>query len=152
ILARCLNCERGPTTTPCGTCALCRSILDGSNPDVIEADAASNNGVDDIRALRDRVAFAPMLSRYKVYILDEAHMLSRPAWIGLLKRLEEPPRAVVFVRAATEPQKVPDTIRSRCQVLQFRRIGEDDIQQRLRMIAAAEQVPVSDDVLAELAA
>jgi DNA polymerase-3 subunit gamma/tau len=152
ILARCLVCERGPTAAPCGKCALCRSVLDGSNPDVIEIDAASNNGVDEMRALRDRVAFAPMRSRYKVYILDEAHMLSKGAWNALLKTLEEPPPNVVFVLATTELHKVPETIRSRCQVLQFRRIGEDDIGKRLRMIADAEGVALGDDVLEEIAA
>ncbi len=152
ILARCLNCEQGPTADPCGQCALCQSILDGSNPDVIEVDAASHNGVDDVRALRDRVAFAAMRSRFKVYILDEAHMLSKGAWNALLKTLEEPPPGVVFVLATTELHKVPDTIRSRCQVLHFRRIGDADIQSRLRMIADSEGVQLHDDVLAEIAA
>ena len=152
ILARCLNCEKGPTVEPCGVCSLCISILDGSNPDVIEVDAASHNGVDDVRALRDRVAFSPMLSRYKVYILDEAHMLSKGAWNALLKTLEEPPPGVVFVLATTELHKVPDTIRSRCQVLHFRRIGDTDIKQRLRMIADAEGVALGDDLLEEIAA
>ncbi|MGE3172938.1 MAG: DNA polymerase III subunit gamma/tau [Planctomycetota bacterium] len=152
ILARCLNCEQGPTAEPCGTCALCTSILDGSNPDVIEIDAASNNGVDDVRALRDRIAFAPMMSRYKVYILDEAHMLSKAAWNALLKTLEEPPPRVVLVLATTELHKVIDTVRSRCQVLQFRRIGDDDIVERLRMIVASEGVAIPDEVLAEIAA
>lgn len=152
ILARCLNCEKGPTPEPCGVCSLCKSILDGSNPDVIEVDAASHNGVEDVRALRDRVAFAAMRSRYKVYILDEAHMLSRGAWNALLKTLEEPPPGVVFVLATTELHKVPDTIRSRCQVLHFRRIGDDDIQARLRRIADQEGVALGDDVLTEIAA
>ena len=152
ILARCLNCEKGPTVEPCGTCSLCVSILDGSNPDVIEVDAASHNGVDDVRALRDRVAFAAMRSRYKVYILDEAHMLSKGAWNALLKTLEEPPPGVVFVLATTELHKVPDTIRSRCQVLHFRRIGDTDIKTRLRMIADAEKVALDDAVLDEIAA
>lgn len=152
ILARCLNCENGPTPEPCGECSLCKSILDGSNPDVIEVDAASHNGVDDVRALRDRVAFAAMRSRYKVYILDEAHMLSKGAWNALLKTLEEPPPGVVFVLATTELHKVPDTIRSRCQVLHFRRIGDTEIHSRLRMIADSEGVAIADDVLAEIAA
>jgi len=151
ILARCLNCEHGPTAEPCGSCELCRSILDGSNPDVIEIDAASHNGVDDVRALRDRVAFAPMMSRFKVYILDEAHMMSKPAFNALLKTLEEPPAGVVFVLATTELHKVPDTIRSRCQLLQFRRIGDDDIAARLRMIVDKEGVALPDDVLREIA-
>ena len=152
ILARCLNCEKGPTVEPCGECSLCKSILDGSNPDVIEVDAASHNGVDDVRALRDRVAFAAMRSRYKVYILDEAHMLSKGAWNALLKTLEEPPPGVVFVLATTELHKVPDTIRSRCQVLHFRRIGDSDIKARLRMIVDSEGVAMDEAVLDEIAA
>jgi DNA polymerase-3 subunit gamma/tau len=152
ILARCLNCEKGPTVEPCGECSLCKSILDGSNPDVIEVDAASHNGVDDVRALRDRVAFAAMRSRYKVYILDEAHMLSKGAWNALLKTLEEPPPGVVFVLATTELHKVPDTIRSRCQVLHFRRIGDSDIKARLRMIVDSEGVAIDEAVLDEIAA
>jgi DNA polymerase-3 subunit gamma/tau len=151
ILARCLNCERGPTPDPCGTCELCRAILDGSSTDVVEIDAASNNSVEDIRDLRDRVGFASMRSRFKVYILDEVHMLSRPAFNAFLKTLEEPPPNVVFVLATTEPGKVPETVRSRCQVLLFRRVGDGDIVQRLRMIVGAEGVQVAEDVLAEIA-
>jgi DNA polymerase III subunit gamma/tau len=120
--------------------------------DVIEVDAASHNGVDDVRALRDRVAFAAMRSRYKVYILDEAHMLSKGAWNALLKTLEEPPPGVVFVLATTELHKVPDTIRSRCQVLHFRRIGDSDIKARLRMIVDSEGVAIDEAVLDEIAA
>ncbi|MCB9887646.1 MAG: DNA polymerase III subunit gamma/tau [Planctomycetes bacterium] len=151
ILARCLNCEQGPTPTPCGECELCRSILDGSNPDIVEIDAASHNGVDDVRALREHSAFASMRSRYKVFILDEVHMLSKGAFNALLKTLEEPPPGVVFVLATTELHKVPDTIRSRCQVLLFRRVGENDLQRRLHMIAEKEGVTLPDDVLAEIA-
>ncbi|MFY9345106.1 MAG: DNA polymerase III subunit gamma/tau [Planctomycetota bacterium] len=150
ILARCLNCEQGPTPEPCGTCAQCTSILDGSNPDVIEIDAASNNSVDDVRNLREHVAYATMLSRYRVVILDEAHMLSKGAFNALLKTLEEPPPRVVFVLATTELHKLPDTIRSRCQVLLFRRVAEPDLHKRLHMIADQEQVAVPDDVLAEI--
>jgi len=152
ILARCLNCEQGPTAEPCGTCDLCRSILDGSNPDVIEIDAASNNGVADVRQLIDHVGFATMRSRYRVVILDEAHMLSKAAFNALLKTLEEPPPQVVFVLATTELHKLPETIRSRCQVLLFRRVGDDDLKKRLQMIAAREKVEVADEVLDEIAA
>jgi DNA polymerase-3 subunit gamma/tau len=152
ILARCLNCDRGPTPEPCGTCAACRSILDGSNPDVLEIDAASNNSVDDVRRLRELVGLAAMQSRYRVLILDEAHMLSKGAFNALLKTLEEPPPRVVFVLATTELHKVPDTITSRCQVLRFRRVDEGDLRQRLRRIADAERVAIPDDVLAEIAA
>lgn len=151
ILARCLNCVSGPTPEPCGTCDSCRSILDGSNPDVIEVDAASNNGVDDVRRLRESVQFATMQSRYRVVILDEAHMMSKSAFNAFLKTLEEPPPKVVFVLATTELHKLPDTIRSRCQVLLFRRVGEDDLQKRLRMIADKEGAQIPDDVLAEIA-
>ena len=152
ILARCLNCERGPTPAPCGECASCKSILSGSNPDVIEVDAASNNGVDDVRRLRESVSFATMQSRYRVVILDEAHMMSKAAFNAFLKTLEEPPPKVVFVLATTELHKLPDTIRSRCQVLLFKRVGEEDLQKRLRMIAEQDGVQVPDDVLAEIAA
>ena len=152
ILARCLNCAKGPTPEPCGTCPQCLSILDGSNPDVMEIDAASNNAVDDVRRLRESVGFATMTSRYRVVILDEAHMMSKSAFNAFLKTLEEPPPRVVFVLATTELHKVPETIRSRCQVLLFRRVGEQDLQKRLRTIADREQVTIPDDVLAEIAA
>lgn len=152
ILARCLNCEKGPTPEPCGKCAQCVSILDGSNPDVMEIDAASNNAVDDVRRLRESVGFATMTSRYRVVILDEAHMMTKNAFNAFLKTLEEPPPRVVFVLATTELHKVPETIRSRCQVLLFRRVGEKDLQKRLRSIADREQVAMPDDVLAEIAA
>jgi DNA polymerase III subunit gamma/tau len=152
ILARCLNCEKGPTPEPCGVCAQCRSILDGSNPDVLEIDAASNNAVDDVRRLRESVGFATMTSRYRVVILDEVHMMTKSAFNAFLKTLEEPPPRVVFVLATTELHKVPDTIRSRCQVLLFRRVGEQDLQKRLRSIADRDGVTIPDDVLAEIAA
>jgi len=152
ILARCLNCEKGPTPEPCGVCDACTSILDGSNPDIIEVDAASNNSVDDIRQLRESVGFATMRSRYRVVILDEVHMLSKAAFNAFLKTLEEPPPKVVFVMATTERHKVPDTILSRCQVLLFKRVGEDDLVRRLRMIADKEGAAVPDDVLMEIAA
>lgn len=151
ILARCLNCKEGPTAEPCGKCPQCLSILDGSNADVIEIDAATHNGVDDIRAMRERVGFASLGSRYKVYILDEAHMLSKGAWNAFLKTLEEPPPGVVFVLATTELEKIPETIRSRCQVLMFRRVGDGDIVQRLGMIAEREGVKLPDAVLSEIA-
>src|SRR5688572_17438025 len=106
ILARCLNCERGPTPDPCGKCELCLSILDGSNTDVVEIDAASHNGIDDVRALRDSVGYVAMQSRFRVYILDEAHMMSKAAFNAFLKTLEEPPPNVVFILATTEMGKV----------------------------------------------
>lgn len=152
ILARCLNCEKGPTAEPCGTCPPCVSSLGGANPDVVEIDAASHNLVDDIRQLRDSVGFASMGSRYKVYILDEVHMLTRSAFNAFLKTLEEPPAGVVFVLATTELHKVPDTIRSRCQVLLFERVSEGDIARRLKAIADQEGVAIADEIFADVAA
>ncbi len=152
IMARSLNCEKGVSADPCGTCGACVSILGGSNPDVVEIDAASHNLVDDIRELRDRVGFASMGSRYKVYILDEVHMLTRSAFNAFLKTLEEPPKNVVFILATTELHKVPDTIRSRCQVLMFRRVGETDIVTRLSTIVEAEGLSIPEAVLEEIAA
>lgn len=151
ILARCLNCSEGPTPEPCGACDACASILDGSNPDVIEMDAASNRGVDEVRRLRESVSFATMQSRYRVVILDEVHMFTKEAWNAFLKTLEEPPPKVVFVLATTERHKVPDTIISRCQVLPFRRVGEVDLVKRLRMITEKEGVAIAEDVLEEIA-
>ncbi len=152
IVARALNCEAGPSPDPCGTCRFCSGILEGSNSDVVEIDAASHNLVDDIRELRERVGFASMGSRYKVYILDEVHMLTRSAFNAFLKTLEEPPAKVVFMLATTELHKVPETIRSRCQVLMFHRVGEAEIAKRLRMICEHEGLEVADEVLAEIAA
>jgi len=152
ILARCLDCELGPTPEPCGKCALCRSILEGSNTDVVEIDAASYRRIDDMRKVIESVGFASMRSRYRVFILDEAHMLTKEAFNALLKTLEEPPPKVVFVLATTELHKVPETIRSRCQVHLFQRIGDAAIVQRLRMIAQQDGVAVPDQVLAEIAA
>ncbi len=151
ILARAVNCEQGISSQPCGECGSCVSILAGRNPDVVEIDAASHNLVDDVRELRERVGFASMGSRYKVYILDEVHMLTRSAFNAFLKTLEEPPANVLFVLATTELHKVPDTIRSRCQVLLFRRVGEDDVVVRLRAICDKEGLTLADDVLQEIA-
>ena len=115
ILAKALNCEQGPTAEPCGQCGNCQRIVQGTSLDVIEIDAASNTSVDNIRDLREQVAFTPAESRYKVYIIDEVHMLSTGAFNALLKTLEEPPAHAVFILATTDPQKVPATIQSRCQ-------------------------------------
>ena len=127
ILAKSLNCERGPTAQPCGHCVHCQGITDGSSVDVIEIDAASHGGVDDVRDLRERVAFAPASARMKVYIVDECHMLSTAGWNAFLKTVEEPPGHVVFVFATTEPHKVLDTILSRTQRFDFKRIGAQDL-------------------------
>ena len=121
ILAACLNCVKGPTTTPCGECESCVAIANATSLDVIEMDAASNNSVDDIRDLREKVAYAPVSGRHKVYILDEAHMLSQQAWNAFLKTLEEPPPRTIFVLATTEAQKVLPTVVDRCHRFDFGR-------------------------------
>jgi DNA polymerase-3 subunit gamma/tau len=151
ILAKALNCEKGPTPMPCGACAFCRGIADGSSVDVMEIDGASNNSVDDIRDLRERVKYAPAGGRYKVYIIDEAHMLSGPAFNALLKTLEEPPPHVVFVLATTAPRKIPATVLSRCQHLPFRKIPLVKIKERLRMISASEGITISDSAVEMIA-
>jgi DNA polymerase III subunit gamma/tau len=151
ILAASLNCERGPTTEPCGECESCRSIARASSLDVIEMDAASNNSVDDIRELREGVAYAPVSGRTKVYILDEAHMLSTAAWNAFLKTLEEPPPNTVFVLATTEAQKVPATVVDRCQRFDFHRPGVEQIARVVERVAAAESIDIPPPALAALA-
>ncbi|HYH60660.1 MAG TPA: DNA polymerase III subunit gamma/tau, partial [Solirubrobacterales bacterium] len=151
ILARSLNCVNGPTLEPCGECEACTSIAAGTSLDVIEMDAASNNSVDDIRDLRDRVGFAPASGRWKVYILDEAHMLSTAAWNAFLKTLEEPPPSTVFVLATTEPHKVMPTIVDRCQRFDFARPAPAQIAEVLRRVAAAEEIEVADGAIAAVA-
>jgi DNA polymerase-3 subunit gamma/tau len=151
ILAKALNCEKGPTSVPCGVCASCTGIADGSSVDVMEIDGASNNSVDDIRDLRERVKYAPAGGQYKVYIIDEAHMLSGPAFNALLKTLEEPPPHVVFVLATTAPRKVPATVLSRCQHLPFRKIPLPKIKGRLRTIVDSEGIVISDPALEMIA-
>lgn len=138
LLAKALNCVTGPTPEPCNTCEQCRSIAVGANVDVIEIDAASNRGIDEIRALRENVKFAPAGGRYKIYIIDEVHMLTREAFNALLKTLEEPPDHAVFVLATTDPDRLPPTITSRCQHLTFRRIPTADIAALLERIAREE--------------
>lgn len=147
ILAKALNCENGPTPDPCGTCRSCSAITDGSSMDVTEIDGASNTGVDNIRDLRERVKYAAASSQYKIYIIDEAHMLSTAAFNALLKTLEEPPPHVIFVLATTEPKKIPATVLSRCQHLPFRKIALKTIVQRLRQIATAEGIDITDGAL-----
>ena len=138
IFAKAVNCLDPQNGDPCGQCAVCRGIDDGSILDVVEMDAASNNGVDDIRDLRDETAYTPSICRYKVYIIDEVHMLSTAAFNALLKTLEEPPAHVIFILATTEIQKVPATIRSRCQRYDFTRISPEDIAGRVAQVAGAE--------------
>ncbi|MFB6469581.1 DNA polymerase III subunit gamma/tau [Cytobacillus sp. Hz8] len=134
ILAKAVNCERAPVSEPCNECPSCRGITDGSISDVIEIDAASNNGVEEIRDIRDKVKYAPSAVRYKVYIIDEVHMLSIGAFNALLKTLEEPPKHVIFILATTEPHKIPLTIISRCQRFDFKRISSQAIVNRMKLI------------------
>jgi DNA polymerase III subunit gamma/tau len=148
ILARSLNCVQGPTLTPCGECEPCRTIAAGTSLDVIEMDAASNRSVDDIRELRDRVGFAPAAGRWKVYILDEAHMLTKEAWNAFLKTLEEPPPNTAFVLATTEPQKVMATIVDRCQRFDFQRPSLEQISEVIRRVSTAEQIQIDDGAVA----
>lgn len=147
ILAKALNCEQGPTPVPCGHCANCERIAAGASMDVIEIDAASNTGVDDIRELREQVSFAPVDGRYKVYIIDEVHMLSTGAFNALLKTLEEPPAHVVFILATTDPQKIPATIHSRCQRFDFRRVTVDEIVEHLAMVAKGSGIEADEEAL-----
>ena len=149
ILARSLNCQNsdGPTPEPCGTCDLCRTIASGTALDVIEIDAASNTGVDNIRELIERSRFAPVQARWKVYVVDECHMLSTAAFNALLKTLEEPPPQVVFVLATTDPQRVLPTILSRCQRFDFRRIPLDALEQHLTWIAEQESIAIQPEAI-----
>lgn len=147
IFARAVNCTNPSDGNPCNECMTCKGILDGSILDVIEIDAASNNGVDDVREIKEAVMYVPAVTRYKVYIIDEVHMLSTGAFNALLKTLEEPPANVVFILATTEPHKLPATILSRCQRFDFKRITTKGIEDRLRVIARDCNVSVEDDAL-----
>src|SRR6476646_7870357 len=151
ILARSLNCVNGPTLEPCGECDPCQTIAAGTSLDVIEMDAASNRSVDDIRELRDRVGFAPAAGRWKVYILDEAHMLTKEAWNAFLKTLEEPPPNTVFVLATTESHKVMATIADRCQRFDFQRPSLEQISEVLDRVSAAEGIEVEPGATAMIA-
>jgi DNA polymerase-3 subunit gamma/tau len=151
ILAASLNCVHGPTVTPCGECEACRSIADATSLDVIEMDAASNNSVDDIRDLREKVGFAPISGHHKVYILDEAHMLSTAAWNAFLKTLEEPPPHTIFVLATTEAAKVLPTVVDRCHRFDFARPTPQQIAGVLRRVAEAEQISIPDEATALIA-
>jgi len=147
ILAKSLNCEKGSTPHPCNKCERCIRITNGYSMDVIEIDGASNNGVDSIRELRNKVNFAPAEGKYKIYIIDEVHMLSQGAFNALLKTLEEPPSHVIFIFATTDPHKIPSTILSRCQWFNFRRISLADIITKLKMIAKDEGLNINDKTL-----
>lgn len=146
IFAKAINCEKGPAAEPCNQCGNCREISAGISPDVIEIDAASNRGIDDIRALREHVKYIPSTSKFKIYIIDEVHMVTKEAFNALLKTLEEPPEHVKFFFATTEPHKIPETILSRCQRFDLKRISTADIKKRLQEIAQSEKVKIDDDV------
>ena len=147
IFAKAVNCERSPAKEPCNECDACLGIQDGSISDVIEIDAASNNGVEQIREIRDKVKYAPSAVPYKVYIIDEVHMLSMGAFNALLKTLEEPPRHVIFILATTEPHKIPLTIISRCQRFDFKRISQKAMVDRMETITVAEDIAIARDAL-----
>jgi len=151
IFAKTVNCEHPVDGNPCNECAMCRAIAAGSSMNVIEIDAASNNGVDNIREIREEVAYSPTAGRYKVYIIDEVHMLSAGAFNALLKTLEEPPSYVIFILATTEAQKIPITILSRCQRYDFHRIGQETILARLQELMEAEQVDAEEKALRYIA-
>ncbi|MGE5575786.1 MAG: DNA polymerase III subunit gamma/tau, partial [Syntrophothermus sp.] len=151
LLAKALNCEKGPTPTPCNQCRNCIGVKEGVAMDVFEIDGASNRGIDEIRDLREKVKFAPGEGRYKVYIIDEVHMLTTEAFNALLKTLEEPPAHVIFIFATTEPHKVPATILSRCQRFDFKRISTQEIVDYLAGITAKEGLEVSREALALIA-
>ena len=152
IMARCLNCEQGPTPTPCGVCASCREIASGSSVDVIEIDAASNRGINEMRELRENVRYRPARDRYKVFIVDEAHLITSEAFNALLKTLEEPPEWVVFLLCTTEAHKIPATIASRCQQFSFRSVDFAELVERMEQIATLEGIETDKETLGVLAA
>src|SRR4029453_10280929 len=146
ILARALNCVNGPTAEPCGACDACVEIAEGRDIDVLEIDAATHTGVDNVReVIIEGLSITPVRNRYKIFLIDEVHMLSSSSFNALLKSIEEPPPHVVFMMATTELQKIPDTVRSRSQVFEFRTIPARTVADRLRFIAPAELIEISDD-------
>ncbi|MBO7124143.1 MAG: DNA polymerase III subunit gamma/tau [Treponema sp.] len=147
IFAKALNCEKGPTPSPCGECSACKEITKGSSLDVIEIDGASNTSVNDVRQIKDEVQFPPNSSRYKIYIIDEVHMLSNSAFNALLKTIEEPPEYIIFIFATTELQKVPATIKSRCQQFNFRLVPIEKIKEQLALAAAEINIQADDEAL-----
>ena len=147
IFARAINCLNPQNGEPCNECEICKAMLEGSLTDVVEMDAASNNSVEDIRSIRDEVNFLPTLAKYRVYIIDEVHMLSTGAFNALLKTLEEPPSHVKFILATTEPQKLPATILSRCQRFDFKRLAEEDIVKRLKIVCEQSKIEITDEAL-----
>ncbi|MBI3584023.1 MAG: DNA polymerase III subunit gamma/tau [Nitrospinae bacterium] len=151
IFAKALNCVKGPTPEPCNECEMCRDITGGYCPDVVEIDGASNTGVDDVRELRENVKYASSKGKYKVYIVDEVHMLSKAAFNAFLKTLEEPPAHIIFIFATTEPNKIPETVISRCQYFEFKRISINDVVEQLMLITKKEGINVSRDMLTLIA-
>jgi DNA polymerase-3 subunit gamma/tau len=151
ILAKAVNCEKGLVKDACGVCPTCQAIQSNTIGDVVEIDAASNNGVDEIRDLREKVKYLPSMARYKVYIVDEVHMLSTGAFNALLKTLEEPPKHVIFILATTEPNKIPSTILSRCQRFDFRGISPTDIEKKLNEVRDKEKIQITDGAIREIA-
>ena len=151
IFAKCLNCAKGPTPTPCNECDICNSVSVGEDVDVLEIDGASNRGIDEIRQLRSNAAIRPGRGRYKIYIIDEVHMLTQQAFNALLKTLEEPPGHVKFIFCTTDPQKIPITVLSRCQRYDFSPVQPNEITNRLKEIADNEGVKASDEALQLLA-
>lgn len=151
ILARALNCNSGPTPTPCGVCESCKSIISGTSFDVLEIDGASNNSVDDIREMRDTIGYTSMGGKYRIFVIDEVHMLSKSAFNALLKTLEEPPPQVIFIFATTEPHKIPATIHSRCQRYDFRRISTEQICAQLAKICTQDGIGFDNEGLMVLA-
>ncbi len=151
LLAKALNCQEGPTANPCGVCSTCKEIADGTSLEVLEVDGASNNGVDQVRTLTDTIKYNSAKGKYKVYIIDEVHMLSLPAFNALLKSLEEPPPKVVFIFATTEIHKVPETIQSRCQQFVFNLIKPDVITTKLKKIVKEDNFKVEENVFSIIA-
>src|ERR1700676_1826174 len=151
ILARCLNCIQGPTITPCGVCASCLEVTAGNSPDVIEIDAASNRGINEMRELRENVRYRPARDRYKVFIVDEAHQITSEAFNALLKTLEEPPDWVVFLLCTTEAHKIPATIASRCQHFSFRSVEFEALIERMQWICRQEGIEAGSEALSVLA-
>ena len=151
IFAKILNCTNLKDLEPCNECVSCIQVNTNQNIDIIEIDAASNNGVDEIREIRNKITLVPANSKYKIYIIDEVHMLSGAAFNALLKTLEEPPSHVIFIFATTEPQKIPTTILSRCQRFDYKKISDSKIVERLKFIAKSEKINISDEALFEIA-
>ncbi len=151
ILAKAVNCEKGPTPTPCNQCASCKAITQGNSLDVVEIDGASNRGIDEIRNLREKIRFAPAMGKYRVYIIDEVHMLTKEAFNALLKTLEEPPEHVIFIFATTEIHRVPATILSRCQRFDFRRIAVRTIMEHLQHICREDKIEIEEEALLQIA-